>query len=75
MPFYAGWGITRDRLTCSRRTRRRNLVEVFYYAYMVYTHYGSYKQNAECDIDTCIDELLEIRSRYFKENSVRCDIK
>lgn len=75
MPFYAGWGITRDRLTCSRRTRRRNLVEVFYYAYMVYTHYGSYKQNAECDIDTCIDELLEIRSRYFKENSIRCDIK
>ncbi|PLS01496.1 capsular polysaccharide export protein, LipB/KpsS family [Neobacillus cucumis] len=39
MPFYAGWGITRDRLTVDRRRRSRNLLEVFTAAYLLYTRY------------------------------------
>ena len=39
MPFYAGWGLTRDRQTCPRRTRRRTVEEVFAAAYVRYARY------------------------------------
>lgn len=39
LPFYAGWGLTRDRQTCPRRTRTRTLAEVFAAAYILYSRY------------------------------------
>jgi len=39
IPFYAGWGLTTDRLTCERRTRRATLDEVFTAAYISYSSY------------------------------------
>jgi capsular polysaccharide export protein len=39
MPFYAGWGLTRDRLTCERRILRRSVEEVFAAAYLIYPRY------------------------------------
>lgn len=36
LPFYAGWGLTRDMTSSSRRTRRRSLAEVVYLALVVY---------------------------------------
>lgn len=39
LPFYAGWGLTHDRLRCSRRRTKRTLDEVFAAAYLRYTRY------------------------------------
>ncbi len=39
LPFYAGWGLTRDRLSCPRRTRRRSIEELFAAAYLKYARY------------------------------------
>lgn len=39
MPWYAGWGCTDDRMTCSRRTRARSIDELFAAAYLHYTRY------------------------------------
>lgn len=39
MPWYAGWGVTDDRQTCTRRTRKRAVDELFAAAYFHYTRY------------------------------------
>lgn len=41
MPFYAGWGLTDDRVTCSRRTRRLCLDELVAGAIFLYPTYVS----------------------------------
>jgi capsular polysaccharide export protein len=39
MPFYAGWGLTTDRLSCPRRTRRLTLEELVCGALIEYPRY------------------------------------
>ena len=39
MPFYAGWGLTQDALTCVRRTRKLTLNELVYHALIAYPTY------------------------------------
>lgn len=39
MPWYAGWGVTDDRLSCGRRTRQRTVDELFAAAYVHYARY------------------------------------
>lgn len=39
MPFYAGWGLTHDEHTCSRRTRSLTLDDVVYQALIAYPSY------------------------------------
>lgn len=39
MPFYAGWGVTDDRVTCERRVRTLTVEEVFAAAYLLYSQY------------------------------------
>lgn len=67
MPFYAGWGVTIDQQTCPRRTRKREVWEIFYVAYILCTIYVSYKTNGVCEIELAIDELIELRDAYFEE--------
>lgn len=39
MPFYAGWGITTDKVSCARRQKKHTIEEVFAAAYIQYTNY------------------------------------
>lgn len=39
IPFYAGWGLTTDKLSCPRRTKKLSLKEVFAGAYLLYCEY------------------------------------
>jgi capsular polysaccharide export protein len=39
MPFYAGWGITNDKMSNSRRGRKRSVDEVLAAAYLLYARY------------------------------------
>ncbi|GGC80758.1 capsular polysaccharide biosynthesis protein [Vreelandella lutescens] len=41
LPFYAGWGLTHDRLHCPRRVQKRTLADVFAAAYLRYTRYAN----------------------------------
>lgn len=70
MPFYAGWGLTKDRQKCERRTNTRTLEEVFYIAYILYSHYVNPEKGCRCEIEDAIEYLLKLRDEYFnsKEN-------
>lgn len=39
IPFYAGWGLSKDRLSCSRRTRKRTVEELVCGAMIRYPRY------------------------------------
>lgn len=41
LPFYAGWGLTEDRVSCPRRTQRRSLDELVYATLIEYPRYFS----------------------------------
>lgn len=65
MPFYAGWGITIDKLKCERRNKRRSMEEVFHAAYIQCSTYISQKEERETDIESVIEEIIELREEYF----------
>ncbi len=67
MPFYAGWGLTIDEQTCSRRTNKRSLEEVFYITYILYSYYINPETQKECEIEEAMDYLLKLREDYFKK--------
>jgi len=58
MPFYAGWGITIDKTTCQRRSRKRNIEEVFAAAYILYTKYYNPYRKRDSDILDTIQEII-----------------
>ncbi|NIY87088.1 capsular polysaccharide biosynthesis protein [Vibrio campbellii] len=39
LPFYAGWGLTNDKLTCTRRTRSHSVESLVYFALIEYPTY------------------------------------
>lgn len=41
LPFYAGWGLTRDQLSCPRRGTSRSLEQLFAAAYLRYCRYAN----------------------------------
>ena len=64
MPFYAGWGLTIDKQTCSRRRIRRSLEDVFHAVYMKYTKWVNPGTGQRCSIDEAIDWLISMRREY-----------
>lgn len=71
MPFYAGWGLTKDALTCPRRTMKRSLEEVFYMTYILHSLYINPNTGKICEINEAMDYLLQLRKTYFKEFHIR----
>lgn len=67
MPFYAGWGLTIDRLQCTRRRRKLTIEELFYITYIKYSHYINPLTNTETDIETAIHYILDIRKKHLGE--------
>lgn len=61
MPFYAGWGITQDKLTCKRRTKKRSIEEIFAAAYILYSRYVDPYEKKESDVLSVIDKITEIK--------------
>ncbi|MBF7046460.1 capsular polysaccharide biosynthesis protein [Campylobacter volucris] len=60
-PFYAGWGLTKDKLECKRRLRKRKLEEVFYAAYILYSEYFNPYLNKKSDIFDTINTLAKYK--------------
>jgi capsular polysaccharide export protein len=67
LPFYAGWGLTQDRLTTPRRTRRRTLLELFAAAYLLYARYVNPVTGRPADIFEVI-RLLGAQRRQNEAN-------
>lgn len=57
LPFYAGWGLTEDRLTCPRRTRRLTLDELVAGALIRYPTYVSRTTGAFTTPERVLHEL------------------
>ena len=61
MPFYGGWGVTKDRVTCSRRVRKRSVEEIFYFSYIAYSRYMNPETGKRCEIEETIEYLVNLR--------------
>ncbi|MEM1380217.1 MAG: capsular polysaccharide biosynthesis protein [Pseudomonadota bacterium] len=60
LPFYAGWGLTTDRLSCDRRTRERTLEELVALALIAYPLYISPKTNEPCSVEDTVALLTDL---------------
>jgi capsular polysaccharide export protein len=61
MPFYAGWGATRDEIRCKRRTAKRSAIEIFAAAYLLYSRYVDPIAGTPTTLEATIDRLLHWR--------------
>lgn len=55
MPFYAGWGITEDKIKISRRNKNRDIIDIFYFSYVCLSRYIDPRTNKQCSIEDLID--------------------
>ncbi|MBF7044466.1 capsular polysaccharide export protein, LipB/KpsS family, partial [Campylobacter volucris] len=65
IPYYSGWGITIDKKKLSRRSKKRNLYEIFYVAYIKYSRYYSPKLNSQCTIFELMDYIVKERKKRY----------
>ena len=70
MPFYAGWGLTHDVMTCPRRTKKRSVEELFAAACLHYARYVNPVRGERCDIHDVIDLLAEQRRQNERNRGV-----
>jgi capsular polysaccharide export protein len=57
-PFYMGWGLTEDRLSLSRRSRRVSLDGLVAAALILYPTYVSQESGRFASVERALDELL-----------------
>lgn len=57
MPFYAGWGATRDEIGCERRTATRSVAEIFAAAYLLYSRYVDPISGQPTTLEATIERL------------------
>lgn len=63
MPFYAGWGVTDDRIGCNRRHKRRSVLEIFAAAYIMYSRYVHPSTREAATIFDVIEQMAAVRRR------------
>lgn len=61
MPYYAGWGVTEDKLSVDRRTRPRTVEEIFHYAYIEMSRYFDPEQDKLVEIEEILDYVIKHR--------------
>ena len=66
MPFYAGWGATDDRETCSRRTQQRSVEEIFAAAYIIYPRYRDPETGSELSFEEGLALLQRMKEGHVK---------
>jgi capsule polysaccharide export protein KpsC/LpsZ len=67
MPFYAGWGLTTDRISVPRRKRKRRLTELFYAACILHSRYYDPVQQRPCTLEAVIGYLKTARDEYHAQ--------
>ncbi|EAH8791667.1 capsular polysaccharide biosynthesis protein [Campylobacter jejuni] len=71
MPFYAGWGLTKDKHKCERRTRKLSLEELVAGALITYPRYINPKTKTLCEIEVCLDIMLNLQKDYFSKSYLK----
>ena len=66
-PFYAGWGLTDDRMEIPRRTRRRTLDELVYLAFVAYPRYVDIESGEFVSAETMVSIIEADRPRGAPE--------
>ncbi|PZT47651.1 capsule biosynthesis protein [Helicobacter valdiviensis] len=69
MPFYAGWGLTKDKQTCPRRTKIRTLEEVFAASYILYSTYYNPIYQRKSDILDTLETIISYKYLALKNNN------
>lgn len=57
LPFYAGWGLTDDRLSCLRRTQRPSLDDLVHAALIAYPRYFNYSKYCFIQPEDAVEDL------------------
>lgn len=60
LPFYAGWGLTNDRIACERRQRHLTLDELVYGVLIAYPRYYSTYCNTFVEAENTLEELGDL---------------
>lgn len=72
-PFYAGWGLTRDETSLSRRGRARTLDELTAAALLLYPRYVHPVHRQRCEAEDIVEHLaLQHRTRSQNERRFHC---
>ncbi|WP_444945001.1 capsular polysaccharide biosynthesis protein [Microbulbifer sp. ZKSA006] len=66
LPFYAGWGLTRDRQSLARRNVSRSLAQVFCAAYLRYCQYINPYTGQKCKFEDTVDLIVEQRRQWLR---------
>jgi capsular polysaccharide export protein len=75
MPFYAGWGLTSDRIHCHRRSRARTLDELVSATLLLYPAYRSRTSGRFTTPEQVLTELLDWKSQPVRELPIWRKIK
>ncbi|MDO6828654.1 glycosyltransferase [Poseidonibacter sp. 1_MG-2023] len=67
MPFYAGWGITDDKIKEARRVKVRTIEEVFAASYILYSKYTNPYLKKEIDIIETINTIAKMKASNEKK--------
>ncbi len=65
VPFYSGWGLTDDRIKCSRRKQAHTIESLFAAACLKYTRYIDPETGERCELEDII-ELIALQRSYQK---------
>jgi capsular polysaccharide export protein len=68
LPFYAGWGLTQDRLRCARRTRVRSLDELVAATLMLYPVYVDPHSGDTVNAETAVELLVRTLQRGYRRS-------
>jgi capsular polysaccharide export protein len=77
MPFYAGWGLTTDRLFCQRRVRRLSKFELIAGTLLLFPKYVDVKTGLPCELEAVLERIIAERQRYEASSFYRyaCELK
>lgn len=67
-PFYAGWGLTEDKLELPRRNKQRSLEQLFAAAYLDYSRYFDPDTGEPCEFEVLLEFMIRQRNLY-RENA------
>lgn len=70
LPFYAGWGLTRDRLPIPRRTRRLSLPELIAGTLIYYPEYVHPNTRSMINAETAVD-ILKRQKQITQNNGLK----
>lgn len=62
MPYYAGWGITEDKLSLERRNRARSIEDIFHFAFIECSRYFNPDEDRVVEVENIVDYIVKHRA-------------